>query len=61
MQQCKGNNTINRKQHRLTKTVQTTAGGQNGKATADHLLIQITISKHHKKDLHIAFLDVTKA
>ena len=53
--------------NRRTKTVKITdaqAGGQKGKATADHLLI--TIIKQHKKnnqkeDLHMAFLDVTKA
>ena len=55
--------------NRLIKTVKITdaqAGGQNGKATADHLLILNNIIKQHKKnnkkeDLHIAFLDVTKA
>ena len=55
--------------NRLTKTVNISdaqAGGQKGKATADHLLILNTIIKNHKKhnkkeDLHIAFLDVTKA
>ena len=55
--------------NRITKTVDITeaqAGGQKGKSTADHLLILNTIIKHHKsthknQDLHIAFLDVTKA
>ena len=54
MQQRKGNHT--REQHGKT-------GGQKGKATADHLLILNTIKQHKKnpkKDLHIAFLDVTK-
>ena len=38
--------------NRLTKTVNITdaqAGGQKGKATADHLLILNTIIKNHKK------------
>ena len=55
--------------NRITKTVNITeaqAGGQKGKSTADHLLILNTIIKHHidthkTQDLHIAFLDVTKA
>ena len=55
--------------NRLTKTAKITdaqAGGQKGRATADHLLILNTIIKQHKKstkkeDMHIAFLDVTKA
>ena len=55
--------------NRITKTVDITeaqAGGQKGKSTEDHLLILNTIIKHHKnthknQDLHIAFLDVTKA
>ena len=38
--------------NRLTKTVNISdaqAGGQKGKATADHLLILNTIIKNHKK------------
>ncbi len=55
--------------NRITKQVQITeaqAGGQKGKATADHLTIVNNIIKQHKakkstKPLHIALLDVTKA
>ena len=40
------------------------AGGQKGRATTDHLLILKEIIKYtikHKKNIHVAFLDVTKA
>ena len=52
--------------YKTVKITDAQAGGQKVKATADHLLILNTIIKQHKKnnkkeDLHIAFLDVTKA
>ena len=55
--------------NRITPKVKFTEaqeGGQKGKSTADHILILNSIIKQHKqqrknKNLHIAFLDVTKA
>ena len=40
------------------------AGGRKGTATVDHILILkelITYAKNNKNNIHIAFLDVTKA
>ena len=57
---------INNRISKVVNISEAQAGGQKGKATADHLLILNTIIQTHKnknknEDLYIAFLDVTKA
>ena len=54
----------NRIKHEI-ETTEVQAGGQAGKSTADHISILNNIINHNKKkkkqDLHVVFLDVTKA
>ena len=57
---------INNRISKVVNISEAQAGGQKGKATADHLLILNTIIQTHKnknknEDMYIAFLDVTKA
>ena len=57
---------INNRISKVVNISEAQAGGQKGKATADHFLILNTIIQTHKnknknEDLYIAFLDVTKA
>ena len=56
---------INNRIKREIETTEAQAGGQVGKSTADHISILNNIINHNKKkkkqDLHVVFLDVTKA
>ena len=55
---------INERAIKQVKMSEMQAGGSKGRATVDHILIMkevITYLKNHRKNVYIAFLDVTKA